>query len=99
MTVALFVLVFCRLLSTEPILNSGPAFFYIYWEPTNADDLEEYVNQRKEVVYLTGAVGNSQISFIARSYSQLWDEWRNKSNCDGMNTHLLNLAQRYSFSI
>ncbi len=80
-------------------VTAEQALFYIYWEPTNSGDIEEYRSHRKELEHFTEAVRNSQIKFAARSYRQLWAEWRNMSNWSGMEAHLSNLEQRYSFPI
>ena len=75
------------------------ALLYVYWEPDNSSDLVEYRRHGEEVAYFTQAVANSQIRFVAKTYRQLWDEWRDSSAWGGMMAHLFNLEQRYSFSI
>ena len=80
-------------------VKAEQALLYVYWEPANASEFEEYRRHREEVAYFTEAVGNSQIQFVARSYRELWDEWGDISTWGGMKSHLSNLEQRYSFSI
>ena len=80
-------------------VKAEQALLYVYWAPTNASDIEEYRRHREEVAQFTYAVRNSQIQFVARSYRELWDEWKEASNWTGMEAHLSNLEQRYSFSI
>jgi hypothetical protein len=80
-------------------VNAEQALLYVYWEPANAGDIEEFCRHRDEVRRLTEAVSGGQIKFVARSYRQLWDEWRDTSSWTGMAVHLSNLEQRYSFSI
>jgi hypothetical protein len=75
------------------------ALLYVYWEPANASDLAEYRRHGEEVACFEQATANSQIGFIAMSYRQLWDEWRDSSVWGGIKTHLFNLEQRYSFTI
>lgn len=72
---------------------------YVFWEPANSGDIEEYRRHRKEVACFSEAMRNSQIKFVARSYRQLWAEWRDTSTWSGMKSHLSNLEERYSFSI
>jgi hypothetical protein len=79
--------------------NARQALLYVYWEPDNADEIEAYRRHREEVEYFTDAVSGGQIEFAARSYRQLWSEWRETSTWDGMATHLSHLEKRYSFSI
>jgi len=80
-------------------VKAEQALLYVYWEPANAGDIEEFCRHRDEVRHLTEAVSGGQIKFVARSYRQLWDEWRDTSSWAGMEAHLSNLEQRYSFSI
>jgi len=80
-------------------VEAEQALLYVYWEPANAGDIEEFCRHRDEVRHLTEAVSGGQIEFVTRSYRQLWDEWRGTSSWPGMGAHLSNLEQRYSFSI
>ena len=80
-------------------INAEQALLYVYWEPANAEEHEEFYRHRDEVQYLSEAVSGGQIRFFARSYQQLWDEWKDTSSWAGMKAHLSNLEQRYSFSI
>jgi len=80
-------------------IQAEQALLYVYWEPDNSSDLVEYRKHGEEVAYFTQAVANSQIRFVAKTYRQLWDEWRDSSAWGGMKAHLFNLEQRYSFSI
>jgi len=80
-------------------VKAEQALLYVYWEPANAGDIEEFCRHRDEVRHLTEAVRGGQIRFVARSYRQLWAEWRDTSSWAGMGAHLSILEQRYSFSI
>jgi len=80
-------------------VEAEQTLLYVYWEPRNAGDFEEYRRHQKEVTHFAEAVRNSQVKFVARSYRQLWAEWRDTSSWDGMKMHLSNLEHRYSFSI
>ena len=80
-------------------VKTEQALLYVYWEPVNASDIEEFCRHRDEVSRLTEALGGGQMKFIARSYRQLWAEWRDRSNWAGKEAHLYYLEQRYSFSI
>ena len=80
-------------------INVEQALLYVYWEPANAEEHEEFCRHRDEVRHLTEAVSDGQIRFLAQSYQQLWDEWRDTSTWGGVEAHLSNLEQRYSFSI
>ena len=72
---------------------------YLFWEPTNADDLPEFLEHRREVELFSRAVEGSEIRFVALSYSQLWRNWSTESGWDGMLAHIEALRQRYELSI
>ena len=65
----------------------------------NAGEIDAYCKHRDEVRHFTDAVSGGQIEFAARSYRQLWAEWRETSTWEGMAAHLSHLEERYSFSI
>jgi hypothetical protein len=73
--------------------------FYVYWEPTNAHEIAEFVGHRREVVQFSDQVKNSRIRFAYKSYDQLWDEWLATSGWEGIGNHVEALGERYSFPI
>lgn len=72
---------------------------YLFWEPTNAEDIPEYVKHRQEVELFSKLVEESEIQFLAISYSQIWQNWSNVSAWGGMLAHIEALKQRYELSI
>ena len=72
---------------------------YLFWEPTNADDLPEFREHRREVELFSRAVEGSEIRFVALSYSQLWQNWSTESGWDDMLAHIEALTLRYELSI
>jgi len=69
---------------------------YLYWEPTNASDIEVCRKHREEVAHLKEAVSNSKITFDAMSYSQLWSQW---NDVPELQEHAANLRARYHVAI
>jgi hypothetical protein len=47
---------------------------YLYWEPTNADDIGVYQRHRKDVADFTVRVTGCATKFLSLSYRQLWQE-------------------------
>lgn len=69
---------------------------YLYWEPTNAEDIEVCREHRKEIAQLKEAVSKSEITFNAMSYSQLWSQW---NEVPELREHVTNLQSRYHVAI
>ncbi len=72
---------------------------YLYWEPVNASDMEEFTRHREEVIDFTGRVESSDIEFRSLSYPQLWGDWEKAVGWKGMTAHLEHLRQRYFYAI
>jgi hypothetical protein len=72
---------------------------YLFWEPTNASAIYEFVSHRKEVADFAERVGGCETRFVAMSYRDLRSEWQDASNWPGMPDHLGRLRARYSFAI
>lgn len=72
---------------------------YLFWEPTNAEDIPEFVKHRQEVKLFSREVEESEIRFVALSYPQIWQHWSNVSAWGGMIAHIDALRQRYELSI
>jgi hypothetical protein len=72
---------------------------YVFWEPTNAGALSDYIDHRKEVADFAQRVSGLETRFIALSYPDLWSEWESHSSWSGMLAHLARLRARYSFAI
>jgi hypothetical protein len=72
---------------------------YVFWEPTNASAIYEFVSHRKEVADFARRVSGCDTRFVAMSYRDLRSEWQDTSRWPGMPDHLERLRTRYSFSI
>jgi hypothetical protein len=72
---------------------------YVFWEPTNAAEITEFRDHRREVVDFNQRVSGLESSFIALSYPDLWSEWESHSTWSGMAEHISRLRARYSFAI
>ena len=72
---------------------------YLFWEPTNAEDISEFREHRREVTSFSRVVEASDVRFIALSYSELWRYWSKTSSWPGTIAHIEVLKQRYELSI
>jgi hypothetical protein len=71
---------------------------YLYWEPTNADDVSVFLEHRREVAEFAALVDDPQIRFRGYSYPALWNEWEGAGG-DRVDTHLQRLRERYAVAV
>lgn len=69
---------------------------YLYWEPRNAEDFEEFRNHRAEITDFSKGLAGSSIPFVAMTYSELWEQWSTKPE---LKNHVAALRKRYEVSI
>jgi hypothetical protein len=72
---------------------------YLYWEPTNAAELPEFIRHRAEVADFAARVERCDTRFFALSYAALWQEWETNTAWPDLRTHLVQLRDRYAFPI
>ncbi len=72
---------------------------YLYWEPSNADELAEYIQHRQELVEFSRLVAGDKVDFVYLSYPELWDQWEDEASWTGMPAHLDSLRERYAFPL
>lgn len=71
-------------------------FLYLFWEPTNAGDIEICKQHRAEVAEFQKAVATSTIRFHSMSYLELWNAWENALN---LADHVRHLRDRYQLKV
>jgi hypothetical protein len=69
---------------------------YLFWEPENAAKFEEFRKHREELKHFESGVHDSFVTFIGKSYPELWREW---NAIQGMQDHVRNLRTRYCIEI
>lgn len=69
---------------------------YLFWEPTNWQDIAECRQHRDELEQLAAKVQTCSISFRWQTYSQLWRDWL---AIPELEKHARNLQARYEVAI
>jgi len=70
---------------------------YLFWEPVNASEQQEYIKHRQELDDFSKMVaGNNLLEFRHLSYTKLWAQWE---NIPAMAEHCKNLQARYLIEI
>jgi hypothetical protein len=68
---------------------------YLYWEPLDADQFEEFGSHRREASELTDAVRDSRVTFAAQSFAAMWREWAAREVPSWLAAHVERLRARY----
>jgi hypothetical protein len=79
--------------------NKIRVLVYLYWEPINANVLEDCKAHRLEVKDFADRVAGCATCFLAISHPDLWRVWDTASHWPGISLHLARLRERYSFTI
>lgn len=68
---------------------------YIYWTPSNADEVGPSVIHTAEVAEFVDRVDDPKMPFVALSYRSLWDEWSTPAQPPWLREHAAALRRRY----
>lgn len=85
--------------NTFRTLHVAQVLLYLYWEPTNAEEIPDFMLHRREVAFFSSEIEDSEIQFLALSYHRLWKDWEKAAGWEGMLAHVDSLRQRYGFGI
>ncbi len=69
---------------------------YIYWSPTDADDIAACAIHAAEVAEFSSLARDPAIRFVAMTYDRLWDEWSAPHNPQWLIAHAAALRDRYA---
>jgi hypothetical protein len=72
---------------------------YLFWEPLDASQFDEFRRHRAELASLTDALRDTRVRFRATSFDALWREWSERRSPAWLTSHVTRLRTRYSVSI
>jgi hypothetical protein len=72
---------------------------YLYWEPLNAEDFDEFCHHRREAADLAAAVGDARVAFDALSFDAIWRQWATLAAPAWLADHVDRLRARYCVPI
>jgi hypothetical protein len=72
---------------------------YLYWEPTNAKQVDAFRQHRDEIAVFGANVRNAEVSFISLSYPELWSAWDSQRSPGWLGAHVAALEARYAVNI
>jgi len=79
--------------------QGSPALLYLFWEPTNWNNFDEFKRHRDEVARFSAAMSGDVLRFEALSYFELWEDWQRNPSPDWLPQHVKNLLARYAVEI
>jgi hypothetical protein len=68
---------------------------YLYWEPLDADQFEEFGRHREEASVLADAVRDARVTFAAQSFAAMWRDWAARTDPSWLAAHVDRLRARY----
>lgn len=83
---------------TSRFPNSRRHLVYVWWEPSNADEIPELVIHRREVDDLRQRLGDASPRLHAVTYAELLAEWE-QLDVPWIAEHIAQLRARYSLAI
>lgn len=78
---------------TSPVI-----LLYLFWEPSNASELEAFRQHRAEVDELAEAVQGEHVQFASQTYPDLWASWEGVGK-RWLTAHVARLKRRYQVAI
>jgi hypothetical protein len=69
---------------------------YLFWEPLDADQFEEFRRHREELEALVAAVREARVRFVAQSFAALWQDWSERPSPLWLRAHVERLRARYA---
>ena len=74
-------------------------FAYLFWEPTNSQELEPFETHRREIATFSALMEGSQIQFRHLSYPNLWRSWQSDQCPEKLRQHVSCLIERYELEL
>jgi hypothetical protein len=79
--------------------DRSTTLLYLFWEPLNAEQFEEFRRHRAELEALRQAVEGAQVAMQAESFEALWREWAERGEPTWLSGHVARLRARYGVTI
>jgi hypothetical protein len=80
-------------------ISGNLVLLYLYWEPLNRSEFDDFKRHREEVEDLHAIVHGARPEFKSIPYSQMWEEWSKESGDTSLKGHLGRLQERYAIVI
>lgn len=78
---------------------SSATLLYLYWEPANAAQLDDFLAHRRDVVQFARRVADPTVEFVGMSYPELWAQWTASGAPEWLIIHVAALRERYAVTL
>lgn len=75
------------------------ALLYLFWEPIDAEQFEEFRRHRRELERLAAALAEARVRFVAQSFAALWQDWAERASPPWLRGHVERLRRRYAIRL
>jgi hypothetical protein len=75
---------------------SNVILLYLFWEPVNWKSFQLFKAHRQEILEFADHVKGTSVTFVSKSYLELWDEWEMRY---GLFDYLTHLRDRYALEV
>lgn len=72
---------------------------YLFWEPLDAAQFEEFRRHRAELADLAKALAGARIAFASQTFDALWQDWAARAQPPWLARHVARLRSRYDVAI
>lgn len=72
---------------------------YLFWEPLDAAQFEEFRRHRAELGGLAKALAGARIAFASQTFDSLWQDWAARAQPAWLARHVARLRARYDVAI
>ena len=79
--------------------NRPVTLLYLYWAPSNADEVPACAIHRAELDEFSRSVRDATVRFAAMTYSELWEDWSSADQARWLREHANALRARYQMAI
>ena len=83
----------------RPYHEREATLVYLYWEPTNATDLQACRSHAEEISAFAKAVDDPQLTFVRMTHLDLWAAWENDDSAHAIKRHSALLRRRYELTL
>ncbi|MGH6942662.1 MAG: hypothetical protein ACREH6_00385 [Geminicoccaceae bacterium] len=79
--------------------DRSTTLLYLYWEPLDADQFEEFRRHRAEIALLAETLRDTRVAFTPQCFDSLWQDWSARRSPTWLADHVLRLQARYGIRL
>lgn len=72
---------------------------YLFWEPLDSDQFDEFQRHREELAELADVVRDARVTFVPQTFDALWRQWEERTAPAWLASHVRRLRARYNVAV